>query len=251
MDLVAVLIGVAVLGLASWGVYIGITALRRWRQLGADDPVSIRNAITHSGSGSVEIEGTVRPEETTLESPHFGRECVAYEYKTEERRRRSGSSGSRSSWRTIDSGEAAHPFFIDDDSGRAYVDPSGATLSLESERSRKTNEQGDPIPDDSTWNVTVSGNIPGMGGMGINNRRYTEKRLDVGRHCYAVGTAERPLAGIDADVMISGTDAPTFLISDATEAETRKRLLVRGAGYTVGGLAGLGIGVWILLGQLL
>ena len=226
MNVVSVLIGLIIAALGVAGLVVGGTSLRNWRRLGADDPVPVREAITESGT--VEIEGDVRAHDATLESPHFGRKCVAYEYSVEQRRRSSNKSGS--SWRTIDSGEASRPFVVEDESGRAYVDPDGASFSLESERTRRTNAAGEPVPDDSTWNFSVSMNVPGMGNVGVGNRRYTEQRLDVGGHSYVVGTAERPPADVDADVAIVGAGAPTFMISDETEAETRRRVLLRGVG---------------------
>lgn len=247
MDLVAVAIGLVVAGLGAAGLVVGGRTLRRWRRLGADEPVPVRESITESGT--VEIEGDVRPHDETLESPHFGEDCVAYEYAVERRRRSSNKSGS--SWRTVDSGEASRPFVVEDESGRAYVDPDGASLSLESERTRKTNAQGEPVRDDSTWNLGVSVNLPGLGGLGTGNRRYTERRLEVGGHCYAVGAATRPPAGIDADVALVGDGAATFLLSDATEAETRRRLLLRGAGYALGGLLGLAFGIGVFGAELL
>ncbi|NGM70209.1 hypothetical protein G6M89_14520 [Natronolimnobius sp. AArcel1] len=243
MDLVTVLIGLVIGGLGIAGIGYGSVSLRRWRELGEQEPVAINQAV--AADGLVEIEGTVRPHDSSEESPLFGQECVAYDYKIE-KRRRSSNKNSGSSWRTIDSGEGRRPFVIEDESGTAYVDPDGASLSLEKERTRKTNAAGDPVPDDSTWNFNMSLNIPGMGGVGLNNKRYTEKRLDVGGHCYAVGTAHRPQAGVDAEVTIDGEGASTFLLSDATESETRRRLLLRGAGYTLGGLLAVGVGVPIL-----
>ena len=235
MDIVSLLIGIVIAGIGVAGFGVGGMSLWRWRQLGMSDPVPIRDAITNAGT--VGIEGAVRPHDSTLESPHFGEECVAYEYMVEERRRRrSGNSGSRTTWRTIDSGQASRPFIVEDQSGRAFVDPEGASFSLESERTRKTNAQGEPVPDDSGWTLSVSVNLPGMGSVGVNNRRFTEKRLDVDGQCYVVGAAERPAAGIDADVSIIGDSASTFMVSDATEAETRRRLMLRGGGYAIAGL---------------
>ncbi len=249
MDVISILIGLVIAGFGVAGLGIGGKSLWRWRRLSADDPIRIGEAITRSGT--IEVEGTVQPHESTLESPHFGEECVAYEYKIEERRRRrSGNSGSRTTWRTIDSGEESCPFIVEDGSGTAYVVPDGASFSLESERTRKTNAQGDPIRDDSTLNFSLSANLPGLGNLGVNNRRFTEKRLTVGSHCYVVGAAERPPAGIDTDVSIVSTGASLFMISDATEAETRRRLLLRGAGYMVGGLVGTVIGVGIIGAEL-
>ncbi|MDJ1432493.1 GIDE domain-containing protein [Halostagnicola sp. A-GB9-2] len=247
MDIVTVLIGVVIAGLGIAGLVVGGKALRQWRQLSANDPVPINQAIT--ASGTVEVEGDIRGHDSTLESVHFGEDCVAYEYEVEKRRHSSNNSGSN--WRTIDSGQAFRPFVLEDESGTAYVDPEGALFSLEKERTRKTNAQGEPVPDDGSWNLNVSANIPGLGSVGIGNKRYTEKRLDVGGHCYAVGTAERPPAGVDADVAIVGTGAPTFMLSDATEKETRMRLLMRGAGYALAGLAASAFGVVIVGAELL
>lgn len=247
MDSITVLIGLAISGFSIAGLVVGGKSLRQWRQLSANDPVPINQAIT--ASGTVEVEGDIRGHDSTLESTHFDEDCVAYEYEVEKRRNNSGTNGS--SWRTIDSGQAFRPFVLEDESGTAYIDPEGASFSLEQERTRKTNAQGEPVRDDDSWNIGLSANIPGMGSVGIRNKRYTERRLDVDSHCYAVGTAERPPASVDADVAIVGTGAPTFMLSDATEEETRMRLLMRGAGYTLAGLGGTALGIAIVASELL
>lgn len=250
MDIISLLIGVAIVGLGGAGVSVGGKTLRRWRRLGENDPVPISDAIAESGL--VEIEGDVRPTESTLESPHFGEECVIYEYKTEERRRRrSANSKSRKTWKTIDSGEASRSFTVEDESGTAYVDPTAASLSLASERTRNTNSRGNPSLNDSTLDMALSVALPIVGSLGSRKRRYTEKRLDVDGHCYIAGAAERPPAGSNADVSISGTDVSTFLISDATEAQTRRRLLLRGLGYTAAGIFAIAFGLNIVGAELL
>ena len=242
MDPVTLAIGGIVAALGVAGVWTGTSSLRRWRRLGADDPVPIREAV--SRSGSTEVEGTVREHESTLESPVLDQPCVAYEYAIEQRRNRGGSrSGSR--WRTVEEGADRTSFVIEDESGRAYVDPEGASLSLDSERTRHPDGESSLPEFLDSLNLSIS--VVGPFGSGVGSRRYTEGRLDVGGHCYAVGRPERPPAGVDADVAIVGGDSPTFLLSDATEGETRRRLLLRGSGYVVGGLAAVGLGFWILV----
>ena len=66
-----------------------------------------------------------------------------------------------------------------------------------------------------------------------------------------VGSAEQPAAGIDTDVSISGDGASTFMVSDATEAETRRRLLMRGGGYTIAGFLGTVLGLGFVGTELL
>ncbi|RQG89067.1 hypothetical protein EA462_11860 [Natrarchaeobius halalkaliphilus] len=244
MDLVSLAIGGILAALGVAGIWTGTSSLRQWRRLGADDPVPVREAI--SRSGSVEVEGAVREHETTLESPVMDESCVAYEYTIEQRRNRGGKrSGSR--WRTIEDGTDRRPFVLEDESGRAYVDPDGASLSLERERTRNPNGDS-PLPGFlRSLNVDFSINIGGPFGAGIGNRRYTERRLDLDGHCYVVGQAERSPAGIDADVAIVGGESPTFLISDATEGETRRRLLLRGSGFGLAGVGCVALGLWILV----
>jgi len=249
MNTEVILFGLVFAGVGIFLLVSGGKTLRQWRQISTNDPVDIRDATTESDL--VEIEGRVRPHDSTLESPHFGKECVVYEYKTEERRRRRPkNSKSRKRWKTIDSGQSSRPFVVEDESGTAYVDPNSASLSLASERRRHKNTQRNSSPVGSTLGMAVSAVVPALGGLGSRKRRYTEKRLDLNGQCYVAGAAERPPAGVDADVSIAGTDVSTFLVSDTTEAKTRLRILSRGLLYAVGRLMFVVVGLAVSAGLL-
>ncbi|MCL9812870.1 E3 ubiquitin ligase family protein [Natranaeroarchaeum aerophilus] len=232
MDVESLLIGsiLVVIGIAL--LAFGGRKLRTLLRLRADDPVPIGDAPYEENP--VEVEGTVEtaPGEEPFESPFVERDCVAYEYKIEEKRR-SGGRNKSSSWRTIESSEESQPFVLSDDSGRAHVIPDGADLSLESERQR-----------DSLFSEYLPGNVSVGGGfslggfsLGGGRKRYTEERLDVGEEAYIYGEASHNAADVDADVTLSlGEEVPKFLISDTSAAGTHRRYLLSG-----GGLALLGV----------
>lgn len=83
MDIGTIIFGVVFVGVGIVFLVGSGKKLRQWRDISTNDPVDIRDATTEPDL--VEIEGRVRPHEATLESPHFGEECVAYEYKTEKK----------------------------------------------------------------------------------------------------------------------------------------------------------------------
>ena len=229
-----VLVGllVAVVGVAVGGY--GLVHLRNWHRIRASDPVSIRDAAIESGP--VEVEGRLRALEEPLTSPLLNKPCVAYEYEVEERRRRrrSNGNGSRRTWKTVDSGSARRPFLLEDDSGTAYVDPDGATLSMETERTRSIDDESQLPPGLRSSGGPLSIDIGGFS-LGSRPMRYTEKRLDVDGPGYAFGQAEPNPAGVDAVVAIrDGPETPMFLVSDAGEAGTMRRFLYRGLGGVAG-----------------
>lgn len=224
-------------------LYQGLSTLRTYRAVSRQRPVAVRDALAEADP--VELEGTVRPADKQLESPLFGRPCAAYEYEVEERRPNRGRRSGRS-WRTIESKSERRPFVLEDDSGRAYVDPTDATLELDSERTRRppggAGERG--------WFAKLQPTIQlGPFTMG-NARRYTESSLAIGETVYVHGSAGRAPTDTDAAVAVSGTDCKTFLVSDATEAVTRRRLRRRGAGYALGGLCGAALALAIAAGVL-
>lgn len=98
--------------------------------------------------------------------------------------------------------------------------------------------------------MAISAAAPALGSLGSRNRRYTEERLDVDGQCYVAGAAERPPAGVDAAVSITDTDVSTFLVSDTTEAKTRRRLLFRGLRNAVLGVFCVALGLAVGAGLL-
>jgi hypothetical protein len=73
------------------------------------------------------ITGQARVLGGTLVGPLTGRTCVFYVATVQERR----SSGRSTYWRTIITETAGVPFMLEDGSGRALVDPTGAEVALD------------------------------------------------------------------------------------------------------------------------
>ncbi|GAB3041887.1 E3 ubiquitin ligase family protein [Natronobiforma cellulositropha] len=236
MAVIEALIGVLFAGVGGFVVWQGSQSLRAWNYVRAGEPITVHEATR--ASGPVEIEGTVRPHEEPLESPFHGVDCVAYSY-TIERRKRGGKNRS-SGWRTVESGSERRPFVLEDGRETAYVDPEGATLSLESHRTRS-------IPNQQRARSITGVATSVFGGR----RRYTEKRLEVGESVYVFGDAEAHPREVDADVAIEAGDAPVFLVSDASEGATRRRLLLKGLGLGAFGSIFLAVGLWLAAGSAL
>lgn len=102
-----------------------------------------------TASGEVVVEGTARAADTEMvESKYEGRSSIAHEWREErEREPGSGTTGddSMTDWTTADSGSEIVDFYVEGDSGEAFVDTDSASVSLstrvvERETSRRYSE---------------------------------------------------------------------------------------------------------------
>lgn len=137
----------------------GFVVLHRKRAI-ADVP---RSRLRSVAMGFAEVSGTAR-QRTPVMAPYSGIPCVTCRYLAEEE-----DSDRRGGWRTIEKGQSADWFTLEDDTGTIVVDPDGADLVLG--RDYRTIERGD-------------------GWLG-RRRRYTEWRLHPGETACVVGTVRR------------------------------------------------------------
>ena len=139
------------------------------------------------------------PPDSQNKGPLSGIPCAWWRYKVEER---SNSRESRG-WSTVDSGTSEVSFLLDDGTGQCLIDPRGAEVFPGA-----TNVWYGP----EAW---PRGRIPdGTGVFGwlvdhvlTDKFRYTEHRLELGKHVQAIG-AFRSLGGAsvqDPDVAVTGT----------------------------------------------
>lgn len=268
---VPLLFGLAALGgvaVAAWG----LSELRLAYRIYANEPVSV---LETTRGGPVEVGGTVEPDREVLESPFTGTACVAYEYAVEEKRRKTHSTGNgsstRTTWETIDSGRAAVPFRIDDGSGSALVDPDGADFRLSGEgaiRVRGGERPPEPIARFVRENEDVSdeNRSIGIGPLEFatgRDRRYRERRLDVGETVHVLGVARFDTSAAresgQVNAVVGAADppreagllgrlrhrlfGPPFLVSDASERRTALRVAARGLGALALGAALAGVAV--------
>jgi hypothetical protein len=123
-----------------------------------------RSRLRSVAMGFAEVSG-VALHRTPVMAPYSGISCVVYRYLAEEEDDRDRRSG----WRTIESGQSADWFVLDDGTGTIVVDPDGADLHLG--RDYRTIERAD--------------------GWFGRRRRYTEWRLHPGETACVVGTVRR------------------------------------------------------------
>ena len=122
-----------------------------------------RSRLRSVAMGFAEVSGTARLR-TPVMAPYSGIPCVAYRYLAEEE-----CDDRRGGWRTLESGQSADWFLLDDGTGTIVVDPDGADLVLG--RDYRTIERAD--------------------GLFGRRRRYTEWRLHPGESACVVGTVRR------------------------------------------------------------
>ena len=114
----------AVIGLIAW------TSTFRRRRAITDTPTS---RIASAAQGYVELSGQGRAlDDPPLYTPLTQAPCLWYRFQIEER------SG-QNKWQTIDSGESDVPFILEDGSGRCVIDPDGAEILTQHQRTWQEN----------------------------------------------------------------------------------------------------------------
>ena len=228
--------------------------------------------------GPVELEGVVAADKTTLESPFTGTDCVAYEYAVEERRTRTSSTGNTTSthqyWKTIASGEHAVAFRLEDDTGSVLVDPTRATFSLSTgdrirvdggteppARIARFIDETDRV-DDQNRSIDLRITELKTG----RDRRFVERRLDVGGAVHVLGVARYDTTHSTASGQVNGVvgappDAasanrverirwrlfgPAFRISDTSARSAGLRLVLPGVVSALFGLLMLALALMVL-----
>ena len=142
-------------------------------------------------TGPVSISGTAMQYEDSLVSPFTGTECLALAYEVEERR----STDKGTTWVEIDSGRAAVPFLLEDETASVLVDPSTVRLGLDTsttievdggdrppERIQEFIDRTDDVDsEERTWDLKIIELKVG------DDRRYIEHRLDPGESVTVFG----------------------------------------------------------------
>ncbi len=238
--------GVAVL---AYGLREGLVAYR----LHATEPTPVADLA--NVSGTVEIAGTARVHDGTIEAPLTGTPCLAYEWTVTERRR---DSDGDTTWTTIASGSSSVPFRVDDGTANVLVDPASADLRLAEAREIHVGSgerppeavrafvEREPDVDTEYGEFSVGPFDLSFG----NARRYTESRLDPDEPVYVYGTTtyapgeSREVGQVNARI----EGGRRFIVADGTEAEATRRVLLRATGFVAFGLLWLGfVAAFVLL----
>jgi len=169
---------------------LGLAELRNAWRIRSEEPDAAADATS---GGPIELAGTAQATDERICAPFSGVDCLACEYEVLEYR----SHGKHSSWQTVDEDAVSVPFHLRDDTGSVLVDPDGASLNLAEELDHEV-DGGETPPDrirefiadtpavdseDYTHDLKI---VEIKGG---NDRRYVERRLDLGSHVHVVGAA--------------------------------------------------------------
>lgn len=219
--IIAIIIMVVFLGVGILVLNSGRKYFSKWNTLKDQESVSF-NEAAHYTDEPVAVKGIIEPtdEDDVLKSPLMNEDCVAYDYKIEEKRRKRRSNGrSRTKWKTIDSGSKDTDFYINENGNKVYVDPSEAKISMESERTYNLDSKSD-LPNGVVNNITSSfGSINLFGGR---RKRFTEKTLEINQDGFVFGKVFQNDTK-DASIRIDDDDESHFIVSDTNIEETVKR----------------------------
>lgn len=161
----------------SWSAY---RMLIRKRVL-QDTPTAL---IRSASQGYIELQGHAELiDGLPIMGPLSAKRCVWFDYRVEKKERRvTAGNGSRSEWRTIDSGTSDSLFYLVDSTGRCAVDPEGAKVTPSARDVWYGNSRYPGRVDDSSGWMHFSG-LTQLG----RQFRYTEKRIEPGDPLYALG----------------------------------------------------------------
>ncbi len=149
-------------------------------------------SIAEAPEGAVvRLQGRVMAGET-LESPLIGRRCVYYLVLVEER----VSSGKSSSWRVRIRESRGVPFVIDDGTGRALVDPSGARVDVDLDITQRSGTFDDPTPTELAF--LERHGMKSTGWLLNKSLRYREGVFEVGE---AIAVMCQPVREPDPDAV--------------------------------------------------
>lgn len=210
----------------------------RLSRLVANTPTEKARSMT---VGRTELEGTAEPAGTVFERPFTEGTCLYAKWKITERRKKEDDDGrTKYEWVTLDSGEHATPFELDDGTGRAEVK---ATEDAQFEVSDENSTTIDVGRGSSPPRVRqfLSGSVDGPWTVSANPRRgrkqrYSQEVIPPGEEVYVFGAAvPKPAEEVPADaaneerlevVRDAGTDR--FVVSDMAEDDLATGLRRRG-----------------------
>lgn len=205
--------------------------------------------------GAVELDGVVERATETIAAPLTGEECAIVDYEVEEYR----WTDDGKEWRTQDAGVVAAPFYLNDGSGRALVDPTERSTDYDVSEANRTREKYDRTRNQPSTVGPFLDEFSDEWPNSDKKRRYTQEVIPVGADAYVFGDAElseevTPSIEPDKDavelVVTEDADTELFLVSDKDEAQLTED---RQYSLALGGLLGVAVfsvGLWWFLSVL-
>lgn len=230
---------IAIFGLPGvYFLYRAVTEFWTAYHVLTNDPVGVNEVP--SQSGPIEIEGTaaVATDHGTVRTPVTDTECLVYEYEVQETA--PSDDGGLRNWETLDDGNDAVPFLLEDDTGAVIVDPAGADHRFEEHGMEFT--PGEKPPRRIARRITSPDETDSQDGTEApivadfdyeETQRLIERRLGIGEEVYVHGDVDRDVttewgtAAIDASIK-DGADTPVFIVADSSEHGAAWQIAKRG-----------------------
>ncbi|WP_136718351.1 hypothetical protein [Halorientalis salina] len=211
-------------------------------------------SLSTGTTGPVSISGTAIQYEDRLVGPFTGTECLALAYEVKERR----TTDKGMTWVEIDSGRAAVPFLLEDETASVIVDPSRVRFGLDTSttievdggdrppaRIQEFIDQTDDVDsEERTWDLKIIELKVG------DDRRYIERRLDPGESVTVFGDVHND-SGVSTrsgqvNAVLKAGDHP-LILSETTPLRTVLRVFWPVLVATLIGILLLGIAVAVVL----
>lgn len=240
-------------------VLIGAGHAWNYIKLKRTDPVDIRHLTIPSGE--VELVGTARAHENTDRAPFTDTESLLYEWKVTQYSPSPSSSGSN--WSRLDSGDRAHPFVLEDETGTVLVDTSGASPYLQTTTVIEVEgDESPPPPIDEFLQSTDE-----LDREHNRTRRYHESRLDPDGDVHVLGPVRESgpqtvdaVIGVDNPdrAIVVGEDSLStiidklksenrqFIVTNADEHGAEQQMLKIGALFFGVGVLFLGVAAFVV-----
>lgn len=190
--------------------------------------------LTELQPGLQEVRGTSLAD-GVVTAPLSGRPCMYWRLQVEQQR--------RTRWETVLDRHEAVPFWVDDGTGRARVDPGEAEVVVSAAARVRTGVFAHPSGE---WSELVERMGPADAPPVHPFLRWREEYLEAGDVLTVVGRARESEGGWAIE-----SDGETFVVSDRDENEVlrhHRRVGRRWAVLAVFALLVLGWGVWGLIG---
>jgi len=208
--------GLVVFAFGFASVFSGAYALWRYYHISRTQTSDIASVK----EGTVEVRGEIEPARENLTAPVSGEDCVAYEYEATQRRWY-GSPGYRG---VTETELETVPFYVDDGTGSALVDPEGARIETEERETERVESESSGYDHDTT---------------------RKEIRVPDEGNVYVFGSAK--WSDEHGQTAITGEGAPFFKISDSSETELVGRYKTIAMLSAATALVGLPVGSWLSL----
>lgn len=159
----------------------------------------------------------------TLQAPLTGRSCVFYEATVEQYR----SSGKSGAWKEVAREVRGVPFVLDDGTGRAIVDPSGARVAVDIDMTTRSGTFDDATPVEEEF--LARHGLRSAGWVFNKSLRYREGVIEIGETIAVMGRGIRepdPAAvakvggyrsGPPTRLRLGGSARHPILLSDADD----------------------------------